>query len=129
MHMTGMRKFVLTTFVVMALTLVLVVLYLEDLTLTDPLDPEKEELDAPGSVSPTVSQATKDKPTTTSPGGGGGGGLTEMQMMGMPAGAFFTALPAWHRQANSRYIWKPTVLGGAAYCTALGLGGETLLTQ
>jgi hypothetical protein len=135
-HITGMRKFVITTFLAMvcgcrhcartrarcgtrasdtcgaaqALTWVLAILYLEDITVTDIDDPE-EDAKVEGSPEKAVAVPMP-------------GALSEAGMCQLPAAKFMTLLPEWHRQSNAKYIWKPTLLSTAGAGAQVGRGGE-----
>ena len=128
-NVTGLRKFVISTFVVMVLTLVIVLLYLEDVTLTDPNDPEDDGqapqlADSEKEGEHWLDDAKAAEPVSSGGdaqnGSGGavaetatdaGPALTEDRMATAPLGEFLSNLTAWHRQKNAAYIWKETIPG------------------
>eukprot|EP01043_Picozoa_sp_COSAG02_P006463 COSAG02_NODE_184_length_30545_cov_128.634402_8_plen_420_part_00 len=112
-HMTGSRQFVVSTFFVMILCLVVVVIGLHDETCTDVTDPEQEEDhlpdDAPAEPHDLQQQKPGEEPSSA-PDAEHEGIVLEKQMATMPFGQFLAKLPEYHRKTTARYVFKPTVL-------------------
>jgi hypothetical protein len=117
-HMTGSRQFVVSTFFVMIICLVVVVVGLHDETCTDVTDPEEEEEglpdDAPAEPEdlqqPPAKLPDGQEPTSAPDVVHEALVLEKSMMETMPFGRFCAKLPEYHRKTTSRYVFKPTVL-------------------